>query len=124
VFVVGVRASADRAQTVEGGYAEAGREVAVRPTADFDGTGLLVQVEPKPEMVAVLREAGEENPEDQPPIPLGILPGDGDRYIVTGGSAKGMKGYFVRGNGGTIDAVHMGGRIATRTGATAESVPA
>jgi CubicO group peptidase (beta-lactamase class C family) len=89
-----------------------------------EGSGLVVKVEPKPEMLAVLREAGEENPEEQPPIPLGLLPGDGDRYIVTGGPAKSMKGYFVRGADGSIEAVHLGGRIATRTGATTQAVPA
>jgi CubicO group peptidase (beta-lactamase class C family) len=103
-----------------------GRFETIAATCDItvDGTGLLVKVEPKPEMLAVLREAGEENPEDQPPLPLGLLPGDGDRYIVTDGPAKGMKGYFVRGIDGSVEAVHMGGRIATRTGATAEPVPA
>jgi CubicO group peptidase (beta-lactamase class C family) len=103
-----------------------GRFETIAATCDisFDGSGLLVKVQPKPEMVKILREAGEENPEEQPPIPLGLLPGDGDRYIVTGGPAKGMKGYFVRGGDGSVEAVHMGGRIATRTGATTEPVPA
>jgi CubicO group peptidase (beta-lactamase class C family) len=75
--------------------------------------GLLLKVEMKPETLAVLREQGEEAP-DQPPFPLGILAGDGDRYIVADGPAKGMKGYFVRGPGGTVDSVHVGGRLATR----------
>jgi hypothetical protein len=43
-----------------------------------------------------------------------MLPGDGDRYIVPEGPAKGMKGYFSRGADGTIDGVHLGGRLATR----------
>jgi CubicO group peptidase (beta-lactamase class C family) len=75
--------------------------------------GLVVEVEVKPEMLATLHEAGEEVPE-QPPIPIGILPPPGDRYIVTDGPAKGMKGYFVRGPSGEIEAVHLGGRLATR----------
>ena len=44
------------------------------------------------------------------------MPGEGDRYVVTDGPAKGMKGYFVRGGDGSVEAVHMGGRIATRAG--------
>jgi CubicO group peptidase (beta-lactamase class C family) len=76
--------------------------------------GLLAKVEIKPEMLAVLSEQGEEVP-DQPPIPLGLLAGEGDRYVVSDGPAKGMKGYFVRDADGTVSAVHLGGRLATRT---------
>ena len=42
------------------------------------------------------------------------LPGDGAQYIVSDGPAKGMKGYFVRSADGTFEAVHLGGRLATR----------
>jgi CubicO group peptidase (beta-lactamase class C family) len=78
---------------------------------------LLLDVEIKPETLAQLQEAGEEVPPDPPPFPLGLLEGDGDRYIVIDGPAKGMKGYFVRGEGDSVDAVHVGGRLATRTSA-------
>ncbi len=74
--------------------------------------GLIVDVTVRPE---VLEQLNEE-PDDEPPIPLGILSGDGDRYIVPEGPAKGMKGYFSRGAGGTIDGIHIGGRFATRAG--------
>jgi hypothetical protein len=53
--------------------------------------------------------------EDQPPVPIGLLPGEGDRYVVTDGPGKGMKGYFVRGPEGEIESVHMGGRLATKS---------
>jgi CubicO group peptidase (beta-lactamase class C family) len=62
----------------------------------------------------VLAELGEE-PEDDPTIPIGILPGDGDRYIVPEGPAKGMRGYFTRDDDGTINGLHIGGRFAERT---------
>ncbi|MBO0837499.1 MAG: serine hydrolase, partial [Actinobacteria bacterium] len=75
--------------------------------------GLVVTVEIKPEVLAQLHEAGEEEP-DQPPFPLGLLPGPGDRYVVTDGPAKGMKGYFARSDDGEVNAVHLGGRLATR----------
>jgi hypothetical protein len=68
----------------------------------------------KPEMIAALHEAGEEVP-DQPPIILALLAGDPDRYIVDEGDAKGMKGYFTRAADGTVDGVHLGGRLATRS---------
>ena len=76
--------------------------------------GLLIEVEPKPETIRELREEGEDPPEPMP-IPIGLLPGEGDRYIVSDGPAKGMKGYFVRGPSGEIESVHIGGRLATRT---------
>jgi CubicO group peptidase (beta-lactamase class C family) len=76
--------------------------------------GLLLKVDPKPEALAELREMGEDEPEEQPPFPLGILPGDGDQYIVSDGPAKGMKGYFVRGSSGDVESIHVGGRLAVR----------
>lgn len=79
-----------------------------------EGGGLLLKVRVKPEMLKQLTEAGEPVP-DQPPIPIGLLGGEGDQYIITDGAAKGMRGYFVRSEDGTIDAVHVGGRLAIRT---------
>jgi CubicO group peptidase (beta-lactamase class C family) len=81
--------------------------------------GLVVNVRIKPEMLERLRKEGEEVPE-QPPIPLGLLPGDGDRYVVSGGPAKGMKGYFMRDETGAVTGVHFGGRLAVRTRVPAE----
>jgi CubicO group peptidase (beta-lactamase class C family) len=75
---------------------------------------LSAQVTIKPEMAAALRESGEEVPE-QPPILLAILAGQPDRYVVDEGDAKGMKGYFSRADDGSVDGVHLGGRLATRT---------
>jgi CubicO group peptidase (beta-lactamase class C family) len=71
---------------------------------------LIIDATTRPE---VLEQLGEE-PSDEPPIPIGILPGDGDRYIVPEGPAKGMKGYFTRGADGKIDGIHLGGRYAER----------
>ena len=67
----------------------------------------------KPAMAAVLAEQGEEVP-DQPPFPLAILEGFPDRYVVDEGDAKGMKGYFTRAADGSIEGVHLGGRLAAR----------
>jgi hypothetical protein len=74
--------------------------------------GLVLDTQVRPEVWAKISD--DEMPK-QEPYPLGILPGDGDRYIVTGGEAKGMKGYFARDESGAIEAVHIGGRLAERT---------
>ncbi|MGH3301403.1 MAG: serine hydrolase domain-containing protein [Streptosporangiaceae bacterium] len=88
---------------------------AIADVAVSDG-GLVVTVEIKPEVLAQIHESGEEEP-DQPPFPVGLLPGPGDRYVVTAGPAKGMKGYFARSEQGEVTAVHLGGRLATRVAA-------
>ena len=79
-----------------------------------DDGRLSAAVGMKPAMAAALREAGEEVPE-QPPIVLAMLEGAPDRYMVDEGPAKGMKGYFTRAADGTVNGVHLGGRLATRT---------
>ncbi|MFN2593926.1 MAG: serine hydrolase domain-containing protein [Actinomycetota bacterium] len=77
--------------------------------------GLELRVEIKPETLKQMRDAGEETPDEQEQtFVLGLLPGDGDLYIVTEGAAKGLKGYFVRNESGEIEAVHVGGRLATK----------
>lgn len=72
--------------------------------------GLVLVDTIRPEVLAQLGEEAR----DDPPEPLGILPGEGDRYVVTHGPAKGMRGYFTRGHDGSIDGMHVGGRYATR----------
>jgi CubicO group peptidase (beta-lactamase class C family) len=74
--------------------------------------GLSIDAEDRPE---VLEQLGEE-PSDEPPDPVGMLSGDGDRYVVTGGSAKGMRGFFTRDASGYVDGMHIGGRLARRAG--------
>jgi CubicO group peptidase (beta-lactamase class C family) len=89
-----------------------GRYETIAAIADLtaDGGLLIIDVTIRPE---VLEQLGEEA-DDEPPIPIGILPGDGDRYIVPDGPAKGMKGYFTRGDDGRINGIHLGGRYAER----------
>ncbi|MGH2812499.1 MAG: serine hydrolase domain-containing protein [Actinomycetota bacterium] len=57
-------------------------------------------------------ESKDEEQESYPPFPAGILPGD--RVIVTDGVAKGMTGFFDRGDSGAIEGLHIGGRLATK----------
>jgi CubicO group peptidase (beta-lactamase class C family) len=93
--------------------AYAGRYETIASICDVTVTegGLILVDTIRPEVLAQL---GEEAPDD-PPEPLGILPGEGDRYVVTEGPAKGMRGYFSRGDDGSVDGMHVGGRYATRT---------
>jgi CubicO group peptidase (beta-lactamase class C family) len=90
----------------------AGRYETIAAIADLTAANglLVIDVTIRPE---VLEQLGEES-DDEPPIPIGILPGEGDRYIVPEGPAKGMKGYFTRGADGTINGIHLGGRYAER----------
>jgi CubicO group peptidase (beta-lactamase class C family) len=95
-------------------YAGTYETIAATAFITLDGKGgLELKAEIKPETLAKLVDEGEEPP-DSPPFPLGILPGPGDRYIVTDGPAKGMKGYFVRNPEGGVQSVHVGGRLATK----------
>ena len=75
--------------------------------------GLLAKANVRPEVWAKIAE-GE--PPDEPPYPLGFLESPGDRYIVSDGPAKGMKGYFPRGDDGVVDGIHLGGRLALKKG--------
>jgi CubicO group peptidase (beta-lactamase class C family) len=54
-----------------------------------------------------------ENPE-QPPIELALLAGDGDRYVVPTGEAKGMRGYFTRDDAGAVNGINLSGRHMTK----------
>ena len=87
--------------------------IAVTCDMTAEDGGLLLKVTIKPEMLKELREQGED-PDDPEPLPLGLLPGEGDLYVITDGPAKGMTGYFVRGESGDVEAIHVGGRLATR----------
>lgn len=75
-----------------------------------EGGRLVARTEHKPEMAAALGDVDEE----QPPIPLALIAGAGDPYIVPEGPAKGMRGYFSRDAEGRVNGVHLGGRLAER----------
>ncbi|GII04389.1 serine hydrolase domain-containing protein [Planobispora takensis] len=76
-----------------------------------DGLALTLAAGIKPE----IRGASEtEMPPDHPPAAIGLLPGDGEEYIVTEGGLKGQRGFFTRDDGGAIVGVDLAGRIFTR----------
>ena len=95
-------------------YAGSYETIAATVDVTVDGGRLSAKVTIKPEMAAALREQGEEVPDEQPPLPLAILAGGTDQYVVPDGPAKGMRGYFARDEGGRVTGVHMGGRLASR----------
>lgn len=73
--------------------------------------GLVVRSTPKPELIAQL---GEDADTEDEPFPIGLLAGEGDRYIVPAGPRKGMKGFFTREAEGRVSGLHVGGRLAPR----------
>ena len=58
--------------------------------------------------------ADEELPPGYPREEIGLLPGDGDDYIITSGGMKGMRGFFTRDDSGAIVGIDAGGRMYRR----------
>ena len=81
-------------------------------TITADGTALELAAVMKPEIRAA---ADTELPADHAPFDLGLLPGDADEYVITGGALKGQRGFFTRGHGGAIVGVDLGGRLYKRS---------
>jgi CubicO group peptidase (beta-lactamase class C family) len=96
-----------RAQQIVGAY----ENDAITFTITTDGVSLSLEVLIRPE----IRAASEvELPADYPPFAFGLLPGEGDEYIVTDGAMKGQRGYFSRGEHGAVSGVDLAGRLFTR----------
>ena len=76
-----------------------------------DETGLKLEVGIKPEIRAASKT---EMPPDYSPAAIGLLPGDTDEYILTGGGMKGQRGFFTRDETGAIVGVDLAGRLFSR----------
>ncbi|GIG63367.1 hypothetical protein Lfu02_77390 [Longispora fulva] len=75
------------------------------------GDGMTIECRIKPE----IRTASEsELPPDLPPASFGLLPGDGDGYIVTSGGLNGQRGFFTRDDSGSIVGADLAGRFFGR----------
>ncbi|MEV0244975.1 serine hydrolase domain-containing protein [Nocardia sp. NPDC050712] len=77
-----------------------------------DGAVLSLEVLIKPELRAA---AEEELPADHAPFEFGLLPGDGDEYVITSGAFSGHRGYFSRDERGAVTGVDLAGRLFSRT---------
>jgi len=78
---------------------------------DTNGEAMTVECRIKPE----IRMASErELPPDLPPAGLGLLPGSGDAYIVTGGGLVGQRGFLTRDTDGAITGADLAGRLFNR----------
>jgi len=97
-----------RARELVGQYATDAQMLTIRTT----GAGLTLEVGIKPEIRAA---ADTEMPPDYPPAAIGLLPGDGDEYIVTSGGLTGQRGFFTRDERGTVVGVDLAGRLFNRT---------
>jgi hypothetical protein len=51
---------------------------------------------------------------DYPPAGIGLLPGDGDEYIVIDGGLKGLRGFFTSDETGAVVGVDLAGRLFNR----------
>jgi hypothetical protein len=104
----------DRARITEaaGEYEVDAMTLSIR--ADEEGATLEVRIKPE------LRAASDkELPTDYPPFAFGLLPGNGDEYIVTGGAFTGQRGFFSRDETGEVVGVDLSGRLFRRVPATA-----
>ncbi len=76
-----------------------------------DGAVLTLESDIKPEIRAA---AKTELPPGYPPAEIGLLPGDGDEYIITNGGLKGQRGFFTRDESGAVVGLDLAGRLANR----------
>jgi CubicO group peptidase (beta-lactamase class C family) len=102
-----------RAWEVVGSY----ENDAMMLTIATEGAGLTLDARLKPEVRAALDI--DPGP-DYPPADIGLLPGDGDEYIITNGGLKGLRGFFSRDEGGAIVGVDLAGRLFSRVPTASE----
>jgi hypothetical protein len=67
----------------------------------------------KPEIPAALSKQ-KAVPTDHLPFDVGLLPGDGDEYVVTSGALNGQRGFFTRDEDNSVIGVDLGGRLFAR----------
>ena len=96
-----------RAREVAGHYDNDAMDL----TIATDGAVLTLAVDIKPEIRAA---ADEELPPGYSREEIGLLPGDGDEYIITDGGMKGPRGFFTRDDSGAVVGIDVGGRMHRR----------
>lgn len=89
-------------------------------TIGTDGARLTLAVDIKPEIRAA---ADKELPPGYPPAEIGLLPGDADEYILTGGGMRGQRGFFTRDEAGVVVGVDLAGRLFNRVATSPAEAP-
>ncbi|HEY7143285.1 MAG TPA: serine hydrolase domain-containing protein [Streptosporangiaceae bacterium] len=92
-------------------YAGAYENGALRLVIAADDHGMTLAAGIKPEIRAA---SDTEMPPDYPPAGIGLLPGNGDEYILTEGGMKGQRGFFTRDDAGLVNGLELAGRGAAR----------
>ena len=86
-------------------------------TVGTDGAGLTFEVLMRPEIRA---PADKELP---PGRSAGLLPGDQDECIITGGGVSGLRGFFTRDERGAVVGVDLAGRLFTWVATASQPSP-
>jgi CubicO group peptidase (beta-lactamase class C family) len=82
---------------------------AIEARVVVDGTLLVVKTRITDESMIT-----EDQTAEQPDILIGLTTDGPDRHMVAEGEAKGLKGYFSRGDDGLVNGLHFGGRYMER----------
>ena len=104
---IGEPRSAEELAEYEGTFATVSTIDAIRVNDDH----LLLESTSTPEVIAQL---GEDVDVHEDPIPLWMLAGPGDRFVVHSGPYAGARGYFIRDESGRVIGIHDHGRFAPR----------
>jgi hypothetical protein len=80
-------------------------------TIGTDGARMTLGVGIKPEIRAA---SDSELPADYTAATIGLLPGDGDEYVITEGGLKGQRGFFTRDQSRAVVGVDLAGRLFNR----------
>ncbi|GIP00579.1 hypothetical protein J14TS5_56640 [Paenibacillus lautus] len=100
--------SETRAQEIIGIYEIEAQIITIRT----DGTKMTLEAGIKPEIRAA---ADSEMPPDYPPADIGMLPGNGDEFIIINGGFQGKRGFFTRDESGTVNGLDLGGQLFKQT---------
>lgn len=96
-----------RAREIVGRYETEAQTLTIRTNE----ATLLLEVGIKPEIRAATTK---QLPPDYAPADIGLLPGEGDEYVVTSGGLKGQRGFFSRAENGAVVGVDLAGRLFKR----------
>ena len=102
-----------RARELVGSY----ENEAMTLTIATDGAQLTLEVDIKAEIRAA---TDKELPPGYPPENIGLLPGNGDEYILTTGGMRGQRGFFTRDKSGNVVGIDLAGRLFNRIPAVSQ----